>query len=263
MDPIVTVLRFGEVERIIGSYGVMLSVTILVASVIAARAAERAKLDVGTTIASLGLVTGGAAAGAFGLFAIVEWIRTGDPTTAFSQPGGVFFGAPIGGGIALVLSCRAFGLPLGRLVDVGVPAIPAAHAMGRIGCFLGGCCYGAPWDGPFAVTYTHPLAPAAHPPVPRHPAPLYESLGLLVLALAFTLVPPRRVGSGERLFAYFVAYGVLRFTVELFRGDAVRGLFFGGRVSTSQIISAAVAALALAALVVTRAKRAATAAVTP
>lgn len=236
MDPIVTVLRLGEVERIIGSYGVMLTVAILVASLVTTRAAHRAGLDVGATIAAVGFTAAGAVAGAWLLFVAVEWMRTGSPAGALMQPGLVFFGAPLGGAPALWLACRKLELPLGRLVDVSVPAIPAAHAMGRLGCFLGGCCYGSPWDGPGSVVYTHPFAPASYPPVPRHPTPLYESMALLAVALIFALWPPRRVGGGRRLFAYMAAYGGLRIVVEVFRGDRVRGLFLDGMVSTSQII---------------------------
>lgn len=252
MDPIVTIVRIGDTARPIGSYGLMMVLAILVGSGLAVRAAARARLDVGLVIATLGYTVTAAGAGAFGLFACVEWIRTGDPTRAFEQPGLVFFGAPILGGIALHLSCRAFSLPFGQLLDLGTPAIAVAHALGRFGCFLGGCCFGRPWDGPWAVTYTHSLAPAAHPSVARHPVPLYEAGGLLLLALAFTLVAPSRIGRGRRLLLYAVLYGALRFGVELFRGDAVRGVFLGGAISTSQIIALVVSALALAGLHATR-----------
>ncbi len=258
MDPIVTIVRIGDTVRPIGSYGLMMVLAILVGSGLAVRAATRARLDAGLVIASLGYTVTAAGTGAFGLFALVEWIRTGDPTTALHQPGLVFFGAPVAGGVALYLSCRAFSLPFGRLVDLGTPAIAVAHALGRFGCFLGGCCYGAPWDGPWAVVYTHPLAPAAHPSVPRHPVPLYEAGGLLLLALLLSLTPPKRVGDGRRLLLYALAYGALRFGVELFRGDAVRGLYFGGALSTSQLIALAVAALALAGLYTKRALPSAT-----
>ncbi len=252
MDPVVTILRVGEVERIIGSYGVMLSVAIVVISLITTRAAARAGLDVGATIAAIGLTAGAAAAGSWLLYVAVEWVRTGSPLAAIAQPGLVFFGAPLGGVPALYFACRKLELPMGRLVDLAVPAVPAGHAMGRLGCFLGGCCYGRPWDGPFAVTYTHPLAPAAYPPLPRHPTPLYESAALLVLALVFALAPMRGVGRGRRLCAYLASYGAVRVVVETFRGDTVRGLFLGGAVSTSQILGVLVLAAGLAGLVWTR-----------
>ncbi len=75
---------------------------------------------------------------------------------------------------------------------------------------------------------------------------------MLLLALAFALTPPSEVGRGRRLLLYAVLYGILRFGVELFRGDAVRGVYLGGAVSTSQVIALAVTALALLGLHFTR-----------
>ena len=237
MDPVLTVLRFGEVERTLGTYGALLSAAILVAAILATRAAARAGMDVGATIAACGFTAGGGLAGAYGLFVLVEWVRTGDPSAAIENGGLVFYGSPIGGFLALWLACKKLGLDLGRLLDVGIAAIPAGHAIGRLGCFFGGCCYGLAWDGPWAVRYTHPIAPAAYPPILRHPTPLYESALLLLLAWAFVLFPARRVGHGGRAGVYLVAYAIIRTTTELFRGDTVRGVFFGGAISPSQLIS--------------------------
>ena len=252
MDPILTVIRIGGVERIVAGYGVMLTVALFVGSFLAVRAASRANLDVGATIAAIGFTAAAGAAGAWLLYVAVEWARTGDLAAGVTQPGLVFFGAPLGGAPALWIACKKLDLPLGRLVDVATPAIPAAHAMGRLGCFLGGCCYGRPWDGAWAITYTHPIAPAAHPPVPRHPTPLYESAALLAIALAFALLPPKHVGTGRRLLVYLAVYGVLRVLIETTRGDRVRGLYLDGTVSTSQIIGALLAIGCAGVLVLTR-----------
>lgn len=247
MDPIVTILHIGDHEQPIASYGLMLSIAMLVGGTLTARAAWRAGLDVGAVIASLGFAITGGLAGSYLLFVAVEWIRTGSPFPALTSGGLVFFGAPLGGGLALFFAARAFAIPLGRLADVAIHALPAAHALGRVGCLLGGCCFGRPWDGPWAITYTNPIAPAAYPPIPRHPTPLYESALLLALALALAAWPHQRVGSGRRVLAYLAGYGTIRIVMETFRGDSVRGLVLGV-VSTSQIIGAVVvlgAALAL------------------
>ncbi len=251
MHPILTILHVGSIARPIGSYGVMLSVAMLVAGIVTTRAAVRAGLDAGSTLAALGFAVGGSIAGGYALFVCVEWIRTGSPMDAIHNGGLVFFGAPVGGGLALLFAARGLELPLGRLLDVSVPAIPVAHAMGRIGCFLGGCCFGKPWHGPWAVRYTDPIAPAAWPSVWRHPTPLYESAMLLVLAFVFAAWPLRRIGRGRRMMVYAAVYGVERIFVETFRGDTVRGVFFGG-ISTSQIIGVVVVGIALLALYATR-----------
>jgi len=125
--------------------------------------------------------------------------------------------------------------------DEVAPTTLAAHAIGRLGCFFGGCCYGRPFDGPWAIVYERSLVGAAA--VPRHPSPIYESIGLLGLGLAFALVPPRRPGSGHRAALWLGGYCALRAVLELFRGDAVRGVF--GGVSTSQWLALLGLAVAL------------------
>ncbi len=245
MHPIITILEVGAHARPIGSYGLMLALAMVVGTFLAVRGGARAGLDVGNLIAVAGFCVGGSLAGSYLLFVVVEASRGVPIGETVANGGGlVFYGSPIGGTFAALVACRLLGVPFLRLADAAIPAIPVAHALGRIGCFLAGCCFGAPWDGPWAVRFTHPFAPGAHPDVLRHPTQLYEAFGLLVLALGFALAPARDVGTGRRALAYALAYAALRFTVELFRGDAVRGLFLGGALSTSQLLSLAFGALA-------------------
>ncbi len=240
MHPIVTILQLGEQELPIASYGVMLCLAILIASGGAVRAAHRARLDVGACIAACGVAIAGAFGGAVLLHALVQGILLGSPGALLLPPGLAFFGAALGAAGALALFGRRLGLDVLVVADHAVPAFCCAHGIGRLGCFLGGCCHGAPWSGALAVTYTHPLAPAAALSQPVHPVPLYEAAALVLLASVFALVPVREAGSGRRVLQYAAAYSVLRLGLEPLRGDAVRGLFFGGALSTSQLIAAAV-----------------------
>lgn len=246
MNPILFEISLGGATRPVGGYGLAVAIGMLLTSAVAVRAAQRARLDVGAVIACCGYTIAGGLAGAWLTFLAVEWARTGSPLGALRSGGGlVFYGAVPGGAFAAYLGARALGVPFARTLDLVVPGLAAGHAIGRIGCFLGGCCFGAEHDGLFAVTFTHPLAPAAHPPVPRHPVQLYESFGLLVLAFAFALVPIGRA-DGRRALAYVVAYGVLRLFTEALRGDAIRGVW--GPLSTSQLVSVALVVLAGVAL---------------
>ena len=235
MHPYLGVLRFGEIERPIGTYGALVALGVLVAGFMAVRAASRDRRDIGLTFAALGCTVAGAFLGAWLTFGVVEWIRTGSPAAAWEGGGVVFFGAVPGGAAAMLLAGRWLRLDVVRVLDLSIPGLAIGHAFGRLGCFAGGCCFGRPFDGPWAVLATDPLAPAAHPAVPRHPSALYEAGGLLLLGLVFALVPARRPGDGARGLAYLGAYAGLRFLVELTRGDAVRGLALG--LSTSQLIA--------------------------
>lgn len=248
MDPLLHVLEVGGADRPLGSYGLMVSIAIVAGSVFTLRAATRAGMEWGSVMAALGVMTAGAGAGAYTLHALVELARTGSIESALRSPGLVFFGAAIGGGVALFLATRWLKLPFGRLVDVSIAGLPAAHAVGRLGCFLGGCCYGAPWSGPWAVVS---VSPHAHPDLstPRHPVQLYESAGLLVIAFALALWPLDRVGHGTRGFVYLASYGVLRVATEAFRGDGVRGVWLG--ISTSQYAGVLAASIGVVGLLLT------------
>lgn len=103
------------------------------------------------------------------------------------------------------------------------------HAVGRVGCFLAGCCYGRETDVPWAV-HLHGLD--------RHPVQLYEALSLAALAWILG-----RVERTKLLPAYLLAYGALRWYLEWFRGDEVRGSL-GGQ-SSSQWVSLLMVVLAL------------------
>ncbi len=247
MQPLVTLIHVGDRALPIGSYGLMLCLALAVASFGALRAARRARLDLGACIATLGIAVAAGFAGAALLHGMAQALRTGEVSALASSPGLAFFGGAMAGTAALFACGRLFGLPALRWADMTVPYLCAAHALGRIGCLLGGCCYGAHWHGPFAITYDHPLAPAAALGT-RHPLPLYEAVALLALALLFALRAPREPGSGRRFVAYAAAYGALRLALEPFRGDAVRGVFLGGALSTSQVIAALVLGAALFAL---------------
>lgn len=252
MNPILFELHAFGVTRPIGGYGLAVAIGMLVTSAIAVRAAQRARMDVGAVIACCGYTIAGGLLGAWLAFLAVEWARTGSPFAALQSGGGlVFYGAVPGGLLGAYLGARMLDVPFARTIDLIIPGIAAGHAIGRIGCFLGGCCYGAPHgtiDAPgfLSAVFTHPLSPASHPSVPRHPVQLYEAAGLLVLAFVFSLVPIGKT-DGARALAYVVAYGALRLVTESLRGDAIRGLW--GPLSTSQMVSLAMMAGAMLVLV--------------
>ncbi len=243
MHPVLFVLEVGGVARPIGSYGALAAVAILVAGAGAWRAARRCGEDEALTLAALALAVLGGGLGAWLTFGAVEWVRTGSPAAMWQGGGLVFFGSVPGAALGLWLARRWFGLDVLKIAELSAPTTLAAHAIGRLGCFFGGCCYGRPFDGPWAVVYERSLAGAS--PVGRHPSPLYEAVALLALAALFAARPPARPGSGRRALAWLAGYSAIRFALEGLRGDAVRGVFFG--LSTSQWIAAAclIAALAL------------------
>jgi len=150
----------------------------------------------------------------------------------FWQGGLVFLGGAVLAAVVVLLYARRQRLPLGDVADVLVPSVSIAHVFGRIGCFLVGCCYGKPWARgvrfpPDSVAYTELLAQrrffVGAPCTPAlHATQLYEALGEVIIFAGLLWLWPRRKFAGAVALAYAFAYGVLRFVVEIFRGDEVR-----------------------------------------
>ncbi len=105
-------------------------------------------------------------------------------------------------------------------IDILAACIAFAFALGRLACFAAGCCNGKPAVGlPWAVTFTNPLSASNYKNIPVHPTQLYESAGsLLILILLLALFNHPKL-KGAHIWIFFVAYGVLRFANEFFRGD--------------------------------------------
>lgn len=160
----------------------------------------------------------------------------------FWQGGLTFYGALLFAVPGAIWYCRRKRLDFLQVGDLVAPYLMIGQAIGRIGCFLEGCCYGAATSGPFGVHFPgHALA--------RHPTQLYESAADLALAalLLFAVRPGRR---GQRLGWMLALYGAARALIELLRDDPRGGL---GPFSTSQLI--AIPAIALGLWLVVRARR--------
>lgn len=120
--------------------------------------------------------------------------------------------------------------------DIFAPSIAIGHAIGRLGCFFAGCCYGRSAENvPWAVIFTDPasLAPIN---VKLHPTQLYESAGEFINFLLLVILRKYKSFNGQLFISYLVFYSILRFIVEFFRGDVQRGLIIYN-ISISQGIS--------------------------
>jgi len=176
---------------------------------------------------------------------------------------GAWYGSLLGGMAGVFVFCRRARIRPAALLDVIVPGVAAAKVVGPVGCFLAGCDYGRRADGvPWAVTYSdrRSLVPPELWNQPLHPTALYEAIGNAVIAVGLVVFErafpdASRRAPGLLFGAYCSAYASFRLGLEGYRGDASRGLWFGGALSTSQVISLAVLTT-LAALVAVRGSRA-------
>ncbi len=172
------------------------------------------------------------------------WWMITNPTEAFADlitgltyfievfGGMVFYGGLIGGIIGGYIYCRHMKLDYQMYADIYAPAIPLFHVFGRIGCFLGGCCYGVKWAWGFV--YTNAPIESSNGVV-RLPIQLIEAGLDFVIFLVLAHIAKRGLAKGIRLELYLIIYPIVRFCTEFFRGDEIRGHLW--LLSTSQWIS--------------------------
>ncbi|RJQ24335.1 hypothetical protein C4565_10045 [Candidatus Parcubacteria bacterium] len=142
----------------------------------------------------------------------------------FQKAGFIFYGGLISSGIFYCASASSFLTRKEFFLSLHAAVIPVvvAHAIGRIGCFFGDCCFGSEIH---ADSLLHEL-------FQRHPTQLYEAAILIALVCLFSWL---RSNSRMNLaLVYLATYPVCRFFLEFLRGDD-RGVFLS--LSTSQWIS--------------------------
>lgn len=166
----------------------------------------------------------------------------GNPTLLYEVllNGMVFYGGMLGGVAAAIWYCWRYAVSIPDAAAVMVPAIPLAHAFGRVGCFFAGCCWGV--EVPWGISFTHAVGAPNH--VPLFPVQLVEAACNIAIFLALAVLSQKPARKWVVLPAYALLYGLVRFVLEFFRGDAIRGVAL---LSTSQWISLA---LCIAAAVV-------------
>jgi phosphatidylglycerol:prolipoprotein diacylglycerol transferase len=154
------------------------------------------------------------------------------PLEVFYLPhGGLsYHGAFISGVLVGAIYVKRKGISFWDMADLWAPYVALGQSIGRIGCFLNGCCYGREVHGEFPLRVYFP-----HDQVARHPSQMYSSLILLVLFLMLRLLQERRHFSGEVFLAYILAYSLQRFFTDFLRGDNPSALF---GLTLSQLISA-------------------------
>ncbi len=166
-------------------------------------------------------------------------------------------GLTLYGGILLAIGavwffCRRRGVPFLSMADVLAPQVALGIGITRLGCFLNGCCYGKPTDGPFGMSFPETCAAGWETDCAViHPTQLYSSLGGF-MAFALTLLWERWSYFEGATFARFILlYGLSRFLVDFWR-DYEAGAVGPLGLTTSQWISLGLMALGVVLLFVRR-----------
>lgn len=236
-------IRIGSFH--IATYGVMSALGMILGLMVVFRLARLQGLDpekmwnLGVLVIFAGIV------GSKILYIINEWGYSyhslGDIfSLSTMQAGGVFSGGLVLAIIAAVWYLRRNRIPFLRATDIFAPGLALGHALGRVGCFAAGCCYGRPTSEPWGVIFTNPKAQEITGTplgVRIHPTQLYEMVAELANFVLLYWLARRKKFEGQIIGLYLFLYGIERFVIEFFRGDGGRGVLFGGALSGTQAIS--------------------------
>lgn len=256
--------RIPFLDFTLNTYGLLLALSFIAGLYLMARLAENDGLD-RNRVYDLGLwILAASLLGSKLLMILTEWDFYQDNprqifTLDFFRSGGVFYGGFLAAVIASVIVMRRYGLPWWRTADVFAPGIAIGQAIGRLGCFSAGCCWGKPTTSGVGVHFTergheitgvptmvsHLADPAQRElwsdrlggpfaELSLHPTQLYEAAATAAIFALLLWLHRRRAFDGQVILVYAMLYAVARFIIEFWRDDP-RGAVLG--ISTSQFIA--------------------------
>jgi len=225
------------------SYGVMMAIAVLVCSMLLIRPARQLGIqaDMVFDLSFWIIVSGIIGARIFYILLNLNYFMSYPIEMIKITNGGLAWQGGLAAGLITVLIYsrslyKKKQITLLQLLDLLAPYIALGQAIGRIGCFLNGCCYGKPvsWGIYFPVHNAH-----------LHPTQLYSS-GALILVF-FILKNYRRVAKkpGQVFILYLILASIFRFIIEFFRADH-GAVIFG--LSIFQIICFIILLISLGAL---------------
>ncbi|MCQ2379982.1 MAG: prolipoprotein diacylglyceryl transferase [Victivallaceae bacterium] len=217
-------------------YGVMAALGFLLATLIIYRFRKHADLspDDVSTLSMVTIITGLIGARAFYVIQFFEYYENNLFGIIRIDQGGLVFYGGLLAIVGLWGFCKIKKKDFVCTMDIVAAALTVAHACGRIGCFMNGCCYGDKTDSIFGVHY--PVGSDAYNQyggAAVHPSPIYETIENLALFGLLCLML-RTKKRGISISVYFIAYGTLRFINEFWRGDNNR--FFFNTLTIAQVI---------------------------
>lgn len=245
------------------AYPLLVGFAFVLCTLLIVRDCRKEGLDLPPTAALAGLV--GALFGAKLLYCL-EYSQPLWRSVLLWQGGYVYYGGLVTGTLAVLLLLRLHNLPLLRTADIVAPYLALGEAIGRIGCFLNGCCWGAPCTLSWAVRFSAGslafqqqvrdglLDPSSAASLPVHPTQLYAAVGLLLIFGALRIARNRNSREGAVALLYLFLNAIVRFGMEVFRADSARP-FFHMTIAQGMCVLIVVLTLALAILTRTRAIR--------
>ena len=203
------------------SYGAMLAAAVLVCAWGLGRDAAKMGLSKDTAYDLLFWTAAGGIIGARVFYVALYWEHFMEmplEVLMLNHGGLAWQGGFAGGILAGFMWCKRRALPFRQMLDLAAPYVALGQAVGRLGCFFNGCCFGRPWlHGIYFPVYHQRL----------HPTQLYEAGGLFLIFIFlkfYACLPagrrPRWLhGQGTVFVMYLWLAAIERFSVEFFRAD--------------------------------------------
>ena len=226
------------------SYGLTLALAFFIASWLAVRRAAKTGVDpdIISGVCFIAVVSGIAGARALFVLDNLRFYISHPLEILMLQHGGLSWF----GGMLLAILCACLYLKRKKIsvytvLDLLAPFVVLAQAIGRIGCFLNGCCYGRPSRFGIYVDASHEAL---------IPTQIYSALMLLMIFVFLRFMQERPgLKAGTVFFLYILLYSLKRFFIEFFRGDNSPVLW---NLTLFQLFSVALFVVALTKLIMLR-----------
>ena len=210
------------------SWGFMVAIAFIVATILTAKEAKRKNISPEKIYSLVTYIIIGAIIGSRIAYLLFNPTNILD-IFKFWEGGLSFHGGFIGGLLFGFFYIKKNKLNFWEITDICTPSIPLAQAIGRIGCFLRGCCYGVATTLPWGINYLKEV---------RHPTQLYSSLALLIIFIFLSKQKYKKSFNGALSLTYIIIYSIFRFFIEFIRVEPRVLLGLTGAQVVSIILSA-------------------------
>jgi len=212
-----TICKIGPIT--IQSYGVMVAVAIIVCGFLMSRDAKKLSIKSDVIFDLIFWVVVGGIFGArifYVLMNLGAYIMSPIEIIKIQNGGIAWQGGLIAGAIAGLLFVKKHKLDLLLMLDMSAPYLALGQSIGRIGCFLYGCCFGRPvtWGIYFPVHGDY-----------LHPTQLYSTFGLLLIFFVLKTIQKKTAVKGQVFVYYLMLAAMLRFVIEFLRADHTAFIF--------------------------------------
>lgn len=203
------------------SYGFMIAIAFIAGILVSLRCARHEGIEESSVMDLSLYVIIAAIVGARLLYVIGQWnVYRNDPLEILMvQKGGLVF---LGGLILAILTVITYSMikriDIYKLLDALTPGTALGYSLGRIGCFLNGCCFGLPTKLPWGIIFPPAsLAGSTFPGEPLHPTQLYSTALIFLVFLFLLWLYRSKRFDGQIFFWGLVLYSIERFIIESLR----------------------------------------------